>query len=96
MSYTHFTPSERIQLYQLRITEKQSIGAIARIMQRAKSSISRELKRNTDEAYKVYLPDTAQVQMARRRQAAKTRFSQVSAAMIEQIKTRLQQYHSPE
>jgi hypothetical protein len=31
MSYNHFTPSERIQLYQLRITEKRSMGAIARI-----------------------------------------------------------------
>jgi IS30 family transposase len=72
MSYVHFTTLERIQLYELRITEKRSIGSIARIMQRAKSSISRELKRNTDAAYKVYLPDTAQAQMAQRRQAAKT------------------------
>jgi transposase, IS30 family len=96
MSYTHFTTSERIQLYELRITEKRSIGAIARIMTRAKSSISRELKRNTDAAYKVYLPDTAQAQMAQRRQAAKTRFSTVSPVVIEPIKTRLAQYHRPE
>jgi IS30 family transposase len=96
MNYTHFTPSERIQLYELRITEKWSIGAIARIMQRAKSSISRELKRNTNAIYKVYLPDTAQVQMAGRRQAAKAQFRRVSSATIEQIKTRLAQYHSPE
>lgn len=96
MSYTHFTTSERIQLYQLRITEKRSIGAIARIMQRAKSSISRELKRNTNAAYKVYLPDTAQVQMAQRRQAAKAPFGSVSSGTIAQIKARLAQYHSPE
>jgi transposase, IS30 family len=96
MSYTHFTTSERVQLYQLRITEKRSMGAIARIMERAKSSISRELKRNTDEAYKVYLPDTAQVQMQRRRQATKPRFSRVSTATIDGIKDRLKLYHSPE
>jgi transposase, IS30 family len=96
MSCTHFTPSERIQLYELRITEKRSIGAIARIMERAKSRVSRELKRNTDVTDKVYLPDTAQVQMTQRRQAAKTQFSRVSRAVIEQIKTRLAQYHRPE
>jgi transposase, IS30 family len=96
MSYTHFTPSERIQLYELRVTEKRSIGAIAQIMNRAKSSISRELKRNTDAASQVYLPDTAQVQMEERRQAAKIRFSGVSPATIDAIKARLQQYHSPE
>lgn len=96
MSYTHFTASERIRLYELRITEQRSIGTIAVIMHRAKSSISRELKRNTDVAYKVYLPDTAQVQMTQRRQAAKSRFSGVSRAVIDQIKTRLAQYHSPE
>lgn len=96
MSYTHFTPSERLRLYELRITENRSIGAIARIMQRAKSSISRELKRNTDAANQVYLPDTAQVQAQQRRQAAKIRFSGVSTATIDAIKARLQQYHSPE
>lgn len=96
MSYTHFTSSERIQLYQLRITEQHSIGSIARIMQRAKSSISRELKRNTDAAYAVYLPDTAQARMSQRRQAAKQRFGTVSPGTIAAIKTRLAQYHSPE
>ena len=96
MSYTHFTSSERIQLYQLRITENRSIGTIARIMERAKSSISRELKRNTSGEYQVYLPDTAEVQMRRRRQAAKIRFSGVSRMTIETIKARLAQSHSPE
>jgi transposase, IS30 family len=96
MSYTHFTTSERIRLYQLRITEKRSMETIARIMKRAKSSISRELKRNTDGAYKVYLPDTAEVQMQRRRQASKPRFSRVSTATIDGIKARLKRYHSPE
>jgi transposase, IS30 family len=65
-------------------------------MGRAKSSISRELKRNADAAYPVYLPDTAQARMGQRRQAAKIRFSTVSPATIGQIKTRLGQYHSPE
>ncbi len=96
MSYTHFTALERIQLYQLRVTEQRSIGSIARIMARAKSRISRELNRNRDAAYPIYLPDTAQVRMVQRRQSSKRRFSSVSPATIGQIKTRLGQYHSPE
>jgi|APDOM4702015191_1054821.scaffolds.fasta_scaffold1758089_1 IS30 family transposase len=59
MSYTHLSASERFQLYQLRMTDKLSIQAIAKEMKRSKSTISRELKRNkVDET--LYLPDTAQ------------------------------------
>jgi IS30 family transposase len=96
MSYTHFTASERHQLYQLRITEQRSLAAIASIMHRAKSSISRELKRNTDAAHKIYLPDHAQVQMEQRRQGAQVRFRCAQQGTITQIKSRLKQYHSPE
>jgi IS30 family transposase len=96
MSYTQFTASERHQLYQLRITENRPIRAIASIMQRAKSSISRELQRNTDVTHGVYLPDSAQIQMQQRRLGAKARFGSVNRATIEQIKARLKQYHSPE
>jgi IS30 family transposase len=95
MSYTHFTASERHQLYQLCITEQRSIAAIAAIMDRAKSRISRELKRNTDVAYKVYLPDHAQVQMQQRRQRLMGRFRHVCPATINQINARLKQDHSP-
>jgi transposase, IS30 family len=60
MSYKHLSILERTELYRLRVTDKLSMSAIAKIMNRAKSTISRELKRNTDESYKVYLPDTAE------------------------------------
>jgi transposase, IS30 family len=96
VSYTHFTASERLQLYELRITDQRSIPAIAEIMNRNKSSISRELKRNTDKENKVYFPDTAQEKMQTRRQESKERFKSVSAATIEHIKERLTKYHSPE
>jgi len=95
MSYTHLSASERFQLYQLRTTDKLSIQAISQKMKRSKSTISRELKRNkvteTD-----YLPDTAQRKMQTRRKQAKQRFRSISAASIEQIKQRLELYHSPE
>jgi len=96
MSYTHLTISERTELYKLRITEKLSIAAIAKKMKRSKSSISRELRRNTDARYKIYLPDTAQMKMQTRRQEAKIRFKSVSTDTIEEIKQRLEEYHSPE
>lgn len=96
MSYTHFTITERVELYKLRITDELSISVIAKQMKRSKSSISRELKRNTDEKYKIYLPDTAQGKMQTRRAEAKGRFKSVRAGTIEEIKERLAQYHSPE
>jgi IS30 family transposase len=65
-------------------------------MERSKSTISRELKRNTDDQYKVYLPDTAQERMKRRRGKAKGKFMSIENKAIEQIKQSLEQYHSPE
>ena len=95
MSYTHLTASERIELYQFRVKDKLAISVIAIKMKRSESTISRELRRNSvDES--LYLPDTAQMKMQARRQQAKQRFSSVSASTIDQIKQRLELYHSPE
>jgi len=96
MSYTHLTTAERIQLYTLRFKDKQSMTAIGAIMKRATSTISRELRRNTDKkTYGDYLPDTAQEKMRIRRASSKGRFNGISAITIEEIKQRLKQYHSP-
>jgi len=67
MSYKHLNITERAELYRLREIEKLSMSAIAKIMKRSKSTISREVNRNTEEMYKVYLPDTAQEKMRMRR-----------------------------
>jgi len=96
MSYTHFTASERSQLYKLRVTDKLSQPAIAAMMKRSKSTISRELSRNSSEVHKVYLPDTAEEMARRRRAKSQGRFKRVSATTIEEVKQRLEQYHSPE
>jgi transposase, IS30 family len=96
MSHKHLSILERTELYRLRVTEKQSMTAIALIMNRSKSTISRELKRNTDDLYKVYLPDTAQERMKTRRTKAKRRFRSVDRITIELIKESLGQFHSPE
>ena len=49
MSFTHLTSTERNELYKLRITDQLSMSEIGRRMNRSKSTISRELSRNTDE-----------------------------------------------
>jgi IS30 family transposase len=46
MSYTHLTQDERYQIYALRL-EKKTLSEIAAALNRDKSSIQREIKRNT-------------------------------------------------
>jgi IS30 family transposase len=95
MSYSHFSSCERFTLYQLRTTENLSMGIIAKRMKRSKSSISRELRRNRINET-LYLPDTAQTKMATRREESKQLFMSVSDSTINEIKQRLELYHSPE
>lgn len=95
MSYTQLSPSERMKLYQYRTTENLTMAEIAAKMKRSKSTISRELKRNSMDGG-LYLPDTAQSTMQTRRQQAKQSFMTISASTIEEVKQRLEQYHSPE
>jgi transposase, IS30 family len=64
-------------------------------MNRSKSSISRELRRNRVNE-NLYLPDTAQAKMETRRQASKQRFMSISDSTINEVKQRLERYHSPE
>lgn len=95
MSYSHLSASERFTLYHLRTTENLSMGIIAQRMNRSKSTISRELKRNRiDET--LYLPDTAQTKMVTRRQGSKQPFMSVSDVTVDEVKQRLARYHSPE
>ena len=83
-------------LYKLGVTDKLSQSVIAAAMKRSKSTISRELSRNSSEVSKVYLPDTAEEKSRSRRAKSKGRFKVVSAKTIEEVKQRLEQYHSPE
>ena len=96
MSFTHLSITERSELYQLRVIEQLSISEIGRRLKRNKSTISRELLRNTDERQIGYLPDTAVALMQARRKQAKVRFQRVSDKTIAEVKQRLEQHHSPE
>jgi IS30 family transposase len=95
MSYSHLSTTERFALYQYRTIEKLTMEEIAAKMKRSKSTISRELKRNSSEG-SLYLPDTAQLKMQSRRESSQKRFISVNESTIEAIKQRLELYHSPE
>jgi transposase, IS30 family len=95
MSYSHLSTTERFTLYQYRTIDALTMDEIAIKMKRSKSTISRELQRNSiDET--LYLPDTAQLKMESRRVPSAQRFISVNESTIEQIKQRLELYHSPE
>ena len=96
MSFSHLTTSERSEIYKLRVTDQLSMSEIGRRLNRNKSTISRELSRNTDERHSVYFPDTAVALMQARRKQAKLRFQSVSPDKIAEVKQRLEQHHSPE
>ncbi|OIP77839.1 MAG: hypothetical protein AUK48_03100 [Oscillatoriales cyanobacterium CG2_30_44_21] len=58
MRFSDLSTTERSELYKLKVIEQLSISEIGRRMNRDKSTISRELARNTDERQLGYLPDT--------------------------------------
>jgi transposase, IS30 family len=95
MSYNHLSLSERFTLYQHRVIDKLTMDEIATQMKRSKSTLSRELRRNSIDG-KLYLPDTAQLKMQTRRAQSKPKFIRLSESTLEQVKHRLQQYHSPQ
>jgi transposase, IS30 family len=95
MSYTQLSTTERFKLYQYRTTDQLTMDEIASQMKRSKSTISRELRRNSIDG-KLYLPDTAQTKMQTRREQSKQKFMSISASTLEEVKQRLEEYHSPE
>jgi transposase, IS30 family len=95
MSYTQLDTSERFELYQNRTIDELTMDEVASKLNRSKSTISRELKRNSIQG-RVYLPDTAQIKMQTRRQKSKQKFMSIRETSIDQIKQRLSLYHSPE
>ena len=95
MSYSHLSTTERLKLYQYRTTDKLTMEEVATQMKRSKSTISRELRRNSIDG-KLYLPDTAQSKMQTRRAQSKHQFMSISESTLEQVKQRLELYHSPQ
>jgi transposase, IS30 family len=94
MSYTHLTPLERNQLYKMRVIDQLSISFIAQEMNRSRTTISRELKRNSSNNL-LYLPDTAQQIAKERRQESKDVFGSISINTTDRIKYYLELSYSP-
>jgi IS30 family transposase len=88
MSFKHLSTTERSEIYKLRVTDKLSMSEIGRRMNRSKSTISRELSRNTNEWRGVYFPDTAEAKMKARRKQTKVKFQSISANTIAEVKQR--------
>ncbi len=93
--YTHFTLHDRACL-QLFLDKKMSLREIARQMEKNVSTISREIKRNTDKNGK-YIPTQAQKQYEKRRKSSvrKHRFIYEND-LIKFTLEGLSQYWSPE
>lgn len=99
MNYNHFNMDERIVIAQL-MKSGYSIREISRILDRAPSSISREIKRNTHLSgrhYKIkhYNPSTAQNKYESRKKKC-GRKSINSSEIIEYIKEKIELHWSPE
>jgi IS30 family transposase len=70
--FTHFTLAER-EIIRRMHTRKCSCIDIARVLEKSRTSVWRELKRNTNEG-EIYYERHANARMLRRRRAAKERF----------------------
>lgn len=93
--FTHLTPEERDEIAVMRAQGK-SLNDIAHKLQRTKSTISRELRRNRSLIYNVYLSHRAQQRAAERKSVAHQR-PRLKHSMIRCYVTRkLKQGWSPE
>jgi IS30 family transposase len=70
--YTHLNLVERDVITTM-LSEKKSLGEIAKVLGRSKSTISRELKRNSSPHYKLYLSHRAHGRAVDRRKKAARR-----------------------
>lgn len=71
-SYVHLSLQER-DVITIMLAEQHSLGDIAQALGRSKSTISRELKRNSSPEYKLYLSHRAQGRAEERRKHASRR-----------------------
>lgn len=93
--YTHFTPEERICLYEMR-RNHEKIQKIAETLGRDRSTIYRELKRNSNR-YKTYSPLIAYCMYAHRRKKCRRKPRIVKGSKLwDYINREIRLYWSPE
>ena len=93
MSYHHFTPSERNVLANLRRL-KWTVRAIARALGRSPSTISREVRRNSER--EGYNPHWANLQYWKRREQKQLRYKTGDSSLMERVIDKMKEGWSPE
>lgn len=96
MSYTHLTLKERYVIYHLQLC-RLSIREIARRLQRAHTTISREIQRNRRLVSSVaYVDEFAHQQALLRRKQARHHRRQADKHLVDHVRQRLQAHWSPD
>lgn len=95
MSYKHFTINDREKLAIYK-AEGKSNTQIALLLNKHKSSIGKELKRNSTEVRKDYYGIIAHEKSLERRKKAKKSFNKINQEMLFEIKQRLEINQSPD
>lgn len=93
--YSHLTLAERDVITTM-LSEKRSLGEIAKALGRSKSTISRELKRNCSPEYKLYLSHRAHGRAEGRRKEASKRPRLKNNLIVSYVTIRLKEGWSPE
>ena len=93
--YVHLSLLERDQITILR-HDKKSMGDIAKSLGRSKSSISREIKRNSSAEYNLYMSHRAHERSELRREQASARLRLKDALIVSYVTTKLKLNWSPE
>ena len=93
--YKHLSQAEREQLAQM-YWEQKSLGEISEALARGKSTISRELKRNSAPKYNCYTPCRAQARSVERKSKANTHQRLRNDQIRHYVREKLAQDWSPE
>jgi len=93
--YNHLSMSERDTITTM-LSEEKKLSEIAKVLGRDKSTISRELNRNSSPEYKLYLSHRAQQRADEKRKQAGKRPRLKSERIISYVHTKLKEGWSPE
>ena len=93
--YNHLTLAER-DIITTMLSEKHTLGEIAKSLGRSKSTISRELKRNSSPDYNLYLSHRAHGRAVQRRKKASIRQRLKNNHILSYVTSKLKEGWSPE